>query len=95
MCTLEITQELAKDIFRDEDGTGFDIVKEGSFVSEYKDCSNATYIIKHVESGKYYEFLVTRIGSYYTDYDWEFDLTLREVELKEVMVKRWVKVGLR
>lgn len=51
----------------------------------------STIILKHTETGKYYGFEVTRSGSYFSDYHYEYDGLdpLREYHEVEKVISEW------
>lgn len=70
-----------------EDGE-WEMVEPGEWMSDGKyDLCNS--IMKHIPTGKYYQVNSSRTGSYYTDYDYQYDGTLYEVEPKEVTITTW------
>lgn len=74
------------ELFEDDE---LEIVEEGDWEIEYKDCSCKESIVKHED--KYYNITQGRSGSYYSDYEFD-DPEVTEVVPKEVTTIKWVKV---
>jgi hypothetical protein len=49
-------------------------------------------VVQSIDSGKYYEVVVTRTGSYYTDYEY-IGHDVFEVEPETVTIVKYVPVG--
>lgn len=91
---LTLSIENKEALFKDDydDKLGFEVVKREEWDDEGK-YSTCRLIIKHKETGKFYAFPVTRSGSYYSDYDYDYwDDSLCEVEQQEVTTVQWVEV---
>lgn len=73
-----------------EDGK-WELVDGDEWVSEGK-YEHRNPIIKNLETGKFYQALLTRTGSYYSDYDYQYHDELVEVKQKQVTVTTWVGV---
>lgn len=82
---MKLTQEEVKDAVYD-DSDSFEVVEELSWESDGK-YDNGEAIVKHIPTGKFYRITGWRTGSYYSEYETEFDTTLEEVQ--KVQVTRW------
>lgn len=80
---LEIPEEEYEDIMFGEDTERFKIIREGDWISEGKfECREV--IVQELSTEKYYAAGQARAGSWFTDYEFEDDLELVEVEPVEV-----------
>lgn len=93
------TLQLSKEDFRSlcyEDLEDYEIVEEGDWQVDHK-WQHAENIIKHIPTGKFYSYTVSRSGSPYSDYYYSYEdggVELTEVQLVEKVVttKEWVTV---
>jgi hypothetical protein len=92
--SFTISEYISKNLFRQkdvEDASGLYKYIETSDFINYGKYDEATVYFLHNE--KYYAFDVRRCGSYFSDYEYDFDLeTLSEVTRKEVIKIEWVYV---
>jgi len=89
MTTRKITEEEVKAIF-DEDYSDYEIVEVGVWIDEGK-YQNATTIVKDKE-GLFWAAYATKSGSYFSDYEYQYEEELTQVEKKEVLVTQWLVV---
>lgn len=90
------TIQLSKEDFRSlcyEDLEDYEIVEEGAWEVDYKwqHCEN---IVKHLPTGKFYSYTVSRSGSPYSDYYYSYEdggVELTEVQkvTKTVVTETW------
>lgn len=93
------TIQLSKEDFRSlcyEDLEDYELVEEGDWEVDYK-WQHAENIVKHIPTGKFYKYTVSRSGSPYSDYYYSYEdggVELTEVQLVEKVVttKEWVAV---
>jgi len=99
----EVTREIATkdllDLLDDEvaEAGGFKVHHEGGWISndkyEYRDI-----IFQEIATGKFYKYVDSRSGSYYTDYHYSRDYTtatvfnIEEVKPVEVTITKWESV---
>lgn len=73
----------------EEGAEDWEIVEEGEWTQDYK-YQHQTNIVKHIPTGKFYEYSISRSGSPFTD--WEYSHSygdypdLIEVEKKERVI---------
>jgi sporulation-control protein spo0M len=82
-------QELQAIFFEEHDD--FQLIEELDSVDEGK-YSTLESIFLQKSTGKHYSLSVSRSGSYFTDYDYNFFCQPVEVEQKEVRITQWVQV---
>ena len=80
----------------DEVLDGYEIIEEGEWTQDSK-MQYQEFIIKHLETGKFYSFEHSRSGSPFTEWDYDMreyprEYKLDEVEKKEVTTIKWVLV---
>lgn len=75
----------------DEEFIEVELIEEGDWSDDGK-FSSAEYIFKL--DGKFYSFHAYRSGSYFTEYHYEYDTDVTEVEqvTETITVKKWVQV---
>jgi hypothetical protein len=83
--------QLAKDYWNDE--LECEVIEKGDWINEYKDYDFRTDIIKY--QNKFYRINLNRVGSYYSD--WDYDESQFEAEEvtkveKVVTVTSWESV---
>lgn len=92
--SFTISKNIANNLFRHkdiEDTSGLYKYIETSDFINYGKYDEATVYFLYNE--KYYAFDVRRYGSYFSDYEYDFDLeTVVEVTRKEVIKIEWVCV---
>lgn len=63
-----------------EDHEDFELIEESEWTQDYK-YQNMDVIVKHIPTGKFYEGGVSRSGSPFTDWEYDYgDCTLYEVK---------------
>lgn len=72
---------------------GWEYEVEGDWTQDQK-YQQVDHIIKHVESGRFFEVSASRSGSYHTNWDYTYDNEPTEVKPVEKIVKtiEWVSV---
>lgn len=72
---------------------GWEVEDEGDFCQDHK-YQQATNIIKHVESGRFFEVSCSRSGSYHTDWYYTYDDEPFEVKkvIKVIKQETWEAV---
>lgn len=88
---LELNKEQQEAIFREDDIEGFEYTIEEEL--DWDDDGKYQFggcIFKHGD--KFYSINVTRSGSYFTDYDFQFNHKVREVKKVQVIKEEWVNV---
>ena len=73
-----------------EEGCGdWDVVEEGKWTQDYK-YQHKESVVKHVPTGKYYQYEISRSGSPFTDWYYSYEdgdfPDLTEVEKKERVI---------
>ncbi|NVZ18545.1 hypothetical protein HX794_02695 [Pseudomonas costantinii] len=63
------------------DHADFELIEEGEWTQDHK-YQHCDFIVKHTETGKFYEFSISRSGSYHTD--WYYSYEDEEADLTEV-----------
>lgn len=82
-----LTKAQAQNIFRNSIvDPDFTLVEEGDWEDEGKYSAKAT-IFAYKE--KYYSLVITRTGTYFTSYDFEYDLECPEVFKKTILMTVW------
>lgn len=71
----------------------FELIEEGGWEDEGK-CQYATNIFKD-KDGVFWSMNGCKSGSYFSDYEYMIDDYLTQVERKEIVVKKWVRVKKR
>lgn len=80
---IEVTKEEYEIIMDGDDSDRFKVIEKGDWISEGKfECREV--IVKETSTNKYYAAVQSRSGSWFTDYEFEDDLELVEVEPVEV-----------
>lgn len=64
---LEDFEEISEARSIPRDGDEWQMIEDGDWVSDGK-YDLTTSVVKHIESGKYYQYSLSRTGSYYSDY---------------------------
>jgi len=87
------TKEFVEDIFQNEgsEDERFEQVFEEESMDNGK-YQHFAIIIKDNQTNKHYRIKGNKSGSYFTDYDFNYSPGAQEVELKEVVIKKWFKV---
>ncbi len=90
MNQITLTEEEARSL-ASEDLDGYKRVERGEWICdgkwEYQDL-----VFEHLETGKFYLQTNARSGSEFTDYEYEADTELQQVEEKQIIVKKWLPV---
>ena len=87
----ELSEDLREELYFEEGSDELSLIEEGDF-EDYGKGSSKTNIYKHKETNKYYALDVDRMGSYYSDYYWDFSTPMYEVEEVEVVKTEWERV---
>ena len=85
---MNINESQAEILYFDGYIDGFKKVDESGLEADHK-CDTGTYIFEDIKTHTFYQGYVTRIGSEWTDFEWQFDTEFDEVEQVEVTVKQW------
>lgn len=87
----DLSEELVECIKDQDDNKdlGLEIVKDCGWEDDGK-CSYKTVIYKYQD--KFWSFWISRTGSYYTWYDYEYSDCLIKVEPKEKIIIEYVEV---
>lgn len=88
--TMRRTEEITN-VWFDEETDNYETIVEPEWIDEGK-FANGFIIFKDKNTGKFYRLSATRSGSYYTDYDIDFDDECYEVHQVEKLVKVWEEV---
>ena len=74
-----------------DSGTGgIEVIEQGEWQIEYKDCSLKESIVKF--EGKYYSITEQRSGSYYSDYYYDDPIIIEvEPKIETVVITKWVE----
>jgi len=86
---MQLTESEAAEILTD-DSDKYTVIEIGEWQDQGK-WSNLSVIFREGD-GPYYELWVSRTGSYFTDYDFEFFLDCTEVKQVETITKIWKPV---
>lgn len=95
--SIEITNDDELDALLYEDEDLWEVVEDGEWIQDYK-YQHKNTVVKHVPTGKFYSYDISRSGSPFTDWEYSYSYgdypDLYQVELKErtVVVKEWVAV---
>ena len=95
--TKEHVQELleAGDVLNENDEIVYQLIEEGEWTQDHK-YQFCDIIFEEVSTGKTYQFTISRSGSPFTDwyYDWDYtkEYDCVEVVKKEVKITSWEKV---
>lgn len=92
---MTLTKEQTQQLWQ-QDLEGYELIEEGDWVVDGK-YQLITIVVKHVETGKYYEYYLSRSGSPFSDYYYSFEdegAELHEVELvtKTITFNSWEKI---
>lgn len=85
----KFTEEEVEKIFH-EDHPDYELVKDIGFTDDGK-YSYGTKIVRDAD-GTCWEVSASRSGSYFSDYEYQYDEELIEVEEKDVTIRKWVAV---
>jgi hypothetical protein len=85
----KLTEEEVESIF-DEEHSDYKLVKDIGFTDEGK-YSFGTKIFRDAD-GTCWKVSASRSGSYFTDYEYQYDSEIVEVEEKEVTIRKWMPV---
>lgn len=99
MEAMKLTEKQLAELYSEEclvdenDNVLFELV-DGEAWEDGGKYSSTSAIFKDERTGKHYSFGITRSGSYFSHYEYEFDTDITEVELREVVIKKkkWVNV---
>ena len=86
----ELTQEELKDIFMGEEVEGWTVVDN----LPWKDGGKYQFkslILQEQATGKHYEAVIYRSGSAFTDYNYEYPISVVEVVKAEKTITYWKK----
>lgn len=96
MNVIKLSKEETRSLWREE-LDGYELINEGDWEVDHK-WQHITQIVKHLESGKYYSFTLSRSGSPYSDYYYSYEddgselLEVKKVT-KTVVTETWEVVN--
>lgn len=85
---MKITEEQAREISWSESDE-FETVETGDFIADHK-YENQTVIFKPTDGDSHYMLFVSRSGSAFTDWYYDYVLDCPEVEQVEVVTTEWI-----
>ncbi len=90
---IKLKNELfAAGIFEGDDER-YEVVDKGTWYADERGKYQTTdRIVRDTETDLFYSLTVSRSGSYYTEWDYDFDLTMHEVKKGERTVPFWEPV---
>ena len=88
MATKKFIRSVIEALFLDEDVDGIEYIETTKWEDDgkYQYC---TIIFKDLSDNKIYSAGVTRCGSYFSDYDFQFEDNCHEVEKREKVISVW------
>ena len=68
---MQLNKQELRQLVR-EDHPDFEQVEEGEWAQDHK-YQHCDFIVKHIPTGKFYEFSISRSGSYHTDWYYSYE----------------------